>query len=187
MLEAQLAQARTPEVEHLKKLLRKQRDEAFQVGRKAARLQEEQGRLDKDWGDLASAMDDAKDRTAAASPLTDDERAALAATPFTAPADVAGVAASLTVAIGNLREHIERHKGDREKLDVAALGHIAAYRNLDERTARETDGTIESLPALLAIYQRLVTDDLPRAKNAWLAKVDEDMNRQLRGRSRADR
>jgi uncharacterized protein YPO0396 len=26
-----------------------------------------------------------------------------------------------------------------------------------------------------------VTDDLPRAKNAWLAKVDEDMNRQLRG------
>lgn len=34
---------------------------------------------------------------------------------------------------------------------------------------------------VLDIYRQLVADDLPRAKNAWLAKVDEDMNNQLRG------
>lgn len=180
-LEAQLAQANSPKVEHLTKLLGEQREAAILAGSNVNRLRDEQERLDREWGDLVSVVDDAKDRVAAASPLTDDERAALAATPFTAPADAAGVAGSLTAAIVSLREQIERHKGDREKLEAAVLGNIAAYRNLDERTARETDGTIESLPALLAIYQQLVTDDLPRAKNAWLAKVDEDMNRQLRG------
>ncbi|GAB3966990.1 SbcC/MukB-like Walker B domain-containing protein [Plantactinospora veratri] len=81
----------------------------------------------------------------------------------------------------DLRRQIDRHEDDREKLETAVVGHIAAYRNLDERTARETDGTIESLPSVLAIYEQLVTDDLPRAKDAWLAKVDDDMNRQLRG------
>jgi uncharacterized protein YPO0396 len=180
-LEAQLAQANSPEVEHLTKLLGKQREEAVRASGKANRLQEEQEILDREWGDLASVMDDAKDSVAAASPLTDDERAALAATPFTAPTDATGIAATLTAAIASLREQIERHKGDQEKLEAAVVGNIAAYRNLDERTARETDGTIESLPALLAIYRQLVTDDLPRAKDAWLAKVDEDMNRQLRG------
>jgi uncharacterized protein YPO0396 len=180
-LEAQLGQANSPEVDHLTQLLSTQREEAVRASSKVHRLQEEQGRLDREWGDLASVMDDAKDTVADGSPLTNDERATLATTPFTAPADATRIAASFTAAIVSLREQIERHKGDREKLEDAVMANIAAYRNLDERTARETDGTIESLPALLAIYQQLVTDDLPRAKNAWLAKVDEDMNRQLRG------
>jgi uncharacterized protein YPO0396 len=180
-LAAQLAQANSPQVAQLAKLFRKQREEAVAASSKVTRLKEEQDRLDKEWGDLTSVVDAAKDRAAVASPLSDDERTALAATPFTAPGDPSGVAASLTAAIVSLRQQIERHKEDREKLEAAVVGHIAAYRNLDERTARETDGTIDSLPALLAIYQQLVTDDLPRAKDAWLAKVDEDMNRQLRG------
>lgn len=180
-LEAQLAQANTPQVAQLKDLFEKQREEAVTASGQVNRLEEEQARLDKEWGDLASVVDDAKDRVGAEPPLTDEERAALAPTPFTAPAGTAGVAASLTAAIANLRDQIERHKQDRETHEAAVVGHIAAYRNLDERTARETDGTIDSLPALLAIYQQLVTDDLPRAKDAWLAKVDEDMNRQLRG------
>lgn len=180
-LETQLAQANSPQVAHLTELFQKQREEAVAARSQVKRLEEEQEGLDKEWGDLASVVDDAKDRFGAEPPLTDDERAALAATPFTAPAGTTGVAASLTAAIANLGQQIERHKEDREKLETAVVGHIAAYRNLDERTARETDGTIESLPALLAIYQQLVTDDLPRAKDAWLAKVDEDMNRQLRG------
>jgi uncharacterized protein YPO0396 len=180
-LEAQLAQANTPQVEHLKDVLEKQREEAVAASGWVNRLEEEEDRLDKEWGDLASVVDDAKDRIEAEPPLTDEERAALATTPFTAPVDAAGVTSSLKAAIVNLREQIDRHKGDRGKLEDAVLGRIAAYRNLDERTARETDGTIDSLPALLAIYQQLVTDDLPRAKDAWLAKVDEDMNRQLRG------
>ncbi|HEX6471787.1 MAG TPA: SbcC/MukB-like Walker B domain-containing protein [Streptosporangiaceae bacterium] len=180
-LETQLAQANSPQVAYLTELLHKQRDEAVAARGQVQRLEEEQKRLDTEWGDLASVVDDAKDRLDTAPPLTDDERAALAATPFAAPAGTTGIAASLTAAIANLRQQIERHKEDREKLDTAVVGHIAAYRNLDERTARETDGTIDSLPALLAIYQQLVTDDLPRAKDAWLAKVDADMNRQLRG------
>jgi uncharacterized protein YPO0396 len=180
-LETQLAQANSPQVAQLTELFRKQRERAVAARSQVKRLEEEQEKLDKEWGDLASVVDEAKDRIDAEPPLTDDERATLASTPFTAPIGTTGVAASLTTAITNLRQQIERHKEDREKLEAAVVGHIAAYRNLDERTARETDGTIESLPALLAIYQQLVTDDLPRAKSAWLAKVDEDMNRQLRG------
>lgn len=180
-LETQLVQANSPQVAHLTGLLTKQREVAVTAHSQVKRLEEHQERLDTEWGDLASVIDSAKDRVDAEPPLTGDERATLAATPFTAPADTTGVAASLTAAIASLRQQIERHKEDREKLETAVVGHIAAYRNLDERTARETDGTIESLPALLAIYQQLVTDDLPRAKDAWLAKVDEDMNRQLRG------
>jgi uncharacterized protein YPO0396 len=180
-LETQLAQADCPEVAHLTELFQRQREEAVAARSQENRLKEKQEELDREWGDLASVADDAKDRVAAASPLTGDERASLAATAFAAPTDTTRVAASLTAAITNLRQQIERHKDDREKLEAAVVGHIAAYRNLDERTARETDGTIESLAALLAIYQQLVTDDLPRTKDAWLAKVDDDMNRQLRG------
>lgn len=180
-LEAQLVQANSPQIAHLMELLQTQRDNAVAASSEVHRLDKEQARLDGEWGDLVSVVDDAKDSVDAAPPLTTEERAALAVTPFTAPASTAGVAASMTAAIVNLRDQIERHQQDREKLEAAVVGHIAAYRNLDERTARETDGTIDSLPALLAIYQQLVTDDLPRAKNAWLAKVDEDMNRQLRG------
>ncbi|ANZ36064.1 hypothetical protein BBK82_08275 [Lentzea guizhouensis] len=179
--ENQLAQANSPEVAHLTELLQKQRERAVAASREVKRLEEEQERLDKQWGDLVSVVDDAKDRVDAGPPLSADERAALAPTPFNAPTEAAGVTASLRAAMENLRGQIEQHKQDREKLEVAVVGHIAAYRNLDERTARETDGTIDSLPALLAIYRQLVTDDLPRAKDAWLAKVDEDMNRQLRG------
>lgn len=180
-LEDQLGQANTPQVANLKHLLQQQRDAAVEASGTVKRLEGEQNNLENEWGALVSIVDDAKDLIDAESPLTRDERGVLAATPFVAPTDPTGITASLRAAIENLRAQIERHKEDREKLEAAALGHIAAYRNLDERTARETDGTIESLPSVLAIYEQLVTDDLPRAKNAWLAKVDEDMNRQLRG------
>jgi uncharacterized protein YPO0396 len=179
-LESQLAQANAPEVTQLVELLQKQRETAVRATSNVARLKKEQEKLDREWGDLTSIADKAKDRVESGSPLTNDERASLAATPFTAPTDVNGVAASLAAAIANLRQQIERHKGDRENFETAILGRVAAYRNLDDRTARETDGTIDSLPALLAIYQQLVVDDLPRAKVAWLAKVDDDMNVQLR-------
>lgn len=145
-LETQLTQANSPQVTQLMELFEKQRDEAVTARSLANRLKEKQEDLDKEWGDLASISDDAKDRVAAGSQLTNDERASLAATPFIAPADTAGVPASLMAAITNLRQQIERHKDDREKLEAAVVGHIAAYRNLDERTARETDGTIDSLP-----------------------------------------
>jgi uncharacterized protein YPO0396 len=180
-LQGLLAQANSPQVERLLELLEQQREEAVEARANVRQLEEKQQTLDKQWGDLISVVDDAKDRIEAEPPLTYDERAALAATPFAAPSDADGVAASVKAAIENLREQIERHKDDRAKYENTVLAHIAAYRNLDDRTARETDGTIDSLPSLLAIYRQLVTDDLPRTKNAWLEKVDDDMNRQLRG------
>jgi uncharacterized protein YPO0396 len=181
-LDLQLSQANSPQVAQLTELLHEQREKAITASSRVRLLQVKRTELNEEWGDLVSLVDAAKDRVDE-SPLTSDDRAALAATPFAAPADAGAVAlaASLRAAIGNLREQIERHQQDREKLESAVVAHIAAYRNLDDRTARETDGTIDSLTALLAIYQQLVTDDLPRAKDAWLAKIDEDMNRQLRG------
>ncbi|WP_433476489.1 ATP-binding protein [Spirillospora sp. CA-142024] len=179
-LEAQLVQANSPQAAHLTELLGKQRQEAVAASSLVNRLREKQEALDAEWGDLTSVIDNAKDRLEADSSLTADERATLAATPFTAPDGPAGVAASLSAAISNLQQRVDRHLEDRERFQTAVVAHIAAYRNLDERTAREIDGTIDSLPALEAIHQQLITDDLPRAKGAWLAKVDEDMNRQLR-------
>jgi uncharacterized protein YPO0396 len=180
-LTRQLAQANSPEVAHLSELFQQQRLVTIEAGGRVHRLEEDRNKLDTKWGDLVTVVDDAKGLTEAELPLDDDERATLASLPFMAPNDAFGVAANFRSAVATLREQIERHREDRAKLEDAVVGRLAAYRNLDERTARETDGTIDSLPAVLAIYEQLVTDDLPRAKNAWLAKVDEDMNRQLRG------
>jgi uncharacterized protein YPO0396 len=180
-LERELAEASSPHVTDLKKLLKEQREKTIEATREARRLEDEQKRLDRENGELAAASDDAKRRLKTAPPLTDEEHTALMFTRFDKPADPKGVAASLVAAVEDLRRQIERHKDDREKHEATIVAHISAYRNLDERTARETDGTIDSLPALLAVYRQLVTDDLPRAKGAWLAKVDDDMNRQLRG------
>ncbi|GAB3966987.1 ATP-binding protein [Plantactinospora veratri] len=80
-LEGQLAQANSPEVTHLTKLLQKQREAAVAASREVQRLQGEQKTLDEQWGGLVSAVDDAKDRVDAEPPLTGDERAALVATP----------------------------------------------------------------------------------------------------------
>jgi uncharacterized protein YPO0396 len=180
-LDTQLAQANSSEIAHLMKVLHDQRVEAVDASARVRLLKGERERLDKAWGDLVTIVDEAKNRVEAAPSLTGEERAALAPIPFAAPAGTDGVMASLKAATESLRQQVERHRDDREKFEAAVVGHIAAYRNLDERTGRETDGTIDSLPSVLAIYQQLVTDDLPRAKHAWLAKVDEDMNRQLRG------
>ena len=57
---------------------------------------------------------------------------------------------------------------------------IQAYRNIDGRTHREVDDTIESLTALEHIHQQLVADDLPRARRDWLTKIDADLNQGLR-------
>jgi uncharacterized protein YPO0396 len=180
-LNAQLTQANSPEATHLAELLKKQRTETAAATATVQQLQHEHDKLNKTWGDLVTISDDANRLIEAEPPLSTDERAALAATGFTPPNDASGIWASRNAATASLREQIERHKDDRTKLENAVLARLEAYRNLDGRTTRETDGTIDSLPAVLAIYEQLVTDDLPRAKNAWLAKVDEDMNRQLRG------
>lgn len=180
-LSLQLTQVNSAEVADLAELFKIQRSEAVtEIGR-VQRLQEDRDGFNTKWGDLATVVDAAKSLIDSETPLNRDERAALASLPFVAPHEPNAVSSSLRDAIKVLREQVERHKDDRAKLEESVIARLAAYRNLDERTAKETDGTIDSLPAVLAIYEQLVTDDLPRAKNVWLAKVDDDMNRQLRG------
>lgn len=60
------------------------------------------------------------------------------------------------------------------------LANLRAYRNINDRTQSEVDDSIDSLPALEAIYDQLITDDLPRARTQWLSKVNADVNQALR-------
>lgn len=180
-LNDRLAQVNAPEVAQLTELLQHRRAETVDAMSRVQRLQSKRDDLATWWGDLVTVVDEAKNVVDAEPALTGEERFALAELPFAEPNDVGGVAASLRTALADLAGQIERHRSERDSTEQAILGHIAAYRNLDERTERETDGAIDSLPAVLAVYEQLVADDLPRAKAAWLAKIDEDLNSQLRG------
>lgn len=136
--------------------------------------------LGKDWAALCTVEDEMKDILETTPVLTADEQMATAQLPFKSPADPDGVEDSYRDAAGILQEQISRHASDRRTLEDAVLTTIRAYRNIDERTAREIDETIESLPALLAILDQLTVDDLPRARKQWLGKIDADLNQALR-------
>ena len=154
-LETQLAQANSPQVTQLIKLFEQHRKQAVTASGQVERLEEKRKDLDKEWADLASVVDDAKDRIEAESPLTEDERATLAATPFTAPADATGITASLRAAIENMREQINTAQGrSRKARGVRSRPH----RRLPEpgRTNRTRDGWDDRLPARAA-------SDLPAA------------------------
>ena len=179
-LTEQLDSANSPEVTGLTEQLSRQRAETVAAGLAVERLRSRYTQLHTESAELAEIFERAKATVDAQPPLTQEELGALAGLPFAEPTGSKDVAAGLVAAVAALREQVDRHAQDRERAEEAVIGRLAAYRNLDERTARETDGTIESLPAVLAIYQQLVTDDLPRIKHEWLAKVDDDMNRQLR-------
>ena len=53
------------------------------------------------------------------------------------------------------------HDAARATHERTLLAIIQAYRNINDRTHREIDDAIESLPTLEQIHQQLVTDDLP--------------------------
>ena len=92
----------------------------------------------------------------------------------------AAVQASYREAARVLEDQIAAHDAARAIHERTLLVIIQAYRNINDRTHREVDDTIESLPTLEHIHQQLVTDDLPRARKNWLAKVDADLNQGLR-------
>ena len=145
-------------------------------------------------GAVQRAQDSANDVIDAHDPLTADEQAAAASLPFAAPAlervdltgrDVdaktdAAVQASYHEAARVLEDQIAAHDATRATHERTLLVIIQAYRNINDRTHREVDDTIESLPTLEHIHQQLVTDDLPRTRKNWLAKVDADLNQGLR-------
>lgn len=168
--------------------------EFFAAKSTADRAQVEVDRLNRLWGAVQQAQDAANDITEAHEPLTADELAAAAPLPFKAPAldklDLSGrdidgkadatVQASYLDAAQLLEEQIQVRDKARAIHEGTLLVIIRAYRNINDRTHREIDDTIESLPALQQINQQLVTDDLPRTRRKWLNKVDADLNQGLR-------
>jgi uncharacterized protein YPO0396 len=168
--------------------------ELFAAKSAADRAQEDVDQLNRLWGAVQRVQDGANDITEAHEPLTADELAAAAPLPFKAPTldklDLSGrdvdsktdaaVQASYLDAACLLEEQIQVRDKARVTHEGSLLVIIRAYRNIDDRTHREVDDTIESLPALEHIHQQLVTDDLPRARRNWLTKVDADLNQGLR-------
>ena len=151
-------------------------------------------RLEALWGAVQRAQDVANDLTDAHEPLTADELAAVASVPFMPPAldkidlsvrDVdakvdAAVQASYTDAARILENQIAAHDQARVTHERTLQAIIRAYRNINDRTRREVDEDIDSLSTLEQIHRELATDDLPRTRRNWLAKVDADLNQGLR-------
>jgi uncharacterized protein YPO0396 len=180
-LEDQLTRADTPEIRDLRDKLDKSRKAAGATEAEIAGIEKEQNQLDSQWLRLVDA-EDAATRLIDDNPsLTDDEQATLAALTFSKPRDTGkeSVRLSRQTAENGVREQRDQHAKDRKSHEDSVLATIRAYRNIDERTGREIDDTIDSLPALLAIHDQLIADDLPRARSKWLEKLDKDMNSQL--------
>jgi uncharacterized protein YPO0396 len=190
-LKYQIDRVDTPELKDLRQRLDAAQRRARRAGQAVQALEERQIQLKDIWGFLSDRKDEATRLIDQQEPLTADERSGVAKLPFDAPrfmtdGDVdaslkAGVAASYAKAVEDLRAAIRQHEKDRETLEGSVLATIRAYRNLDDRSAREIDESIDSLTALLAIHDQILTDDLPRTRSRWLSKVDQDMNTQLQG------
>lgn len=189
-----LEQADTPEQQARRDAYKVARQQVTRAESAAIKCQEHVERLNWLWGTVQRAQDIANDLIDAHDPLTEDELAAAASLPFTAPAldriDLSGhdvdaktdaeVQASYTEAARILEGQITAHDVARANHERTLLAIIRAYRNINDRTCREIDDTIESLPALEEIHKQLVTDDLPRTRRNWLVKVDADLNQGLR-------
>ncbi len=189
-----LKQADTPEQQARRDAYMVARQEVTCAESATARCHEHVERLNLFWGAVQRTQDIANDLIDAHEPLTEDELAAAASLPFTAPAldrvdlsdrDVdartdAAVQASYTGAARILEDQITVHDAARANHERTLLAIIRAYRNINDRTCREIDDAIESLPALEEVHQQLVTDDLPRTHRNWLKKVDADLNQGLR-------
>lgn len=145
------------------------------------------------WGAVCSIQDACRD-TLTLEPLTAEEHEATATVPYLPPhldgAEFSGreadtkaqglVEASYRDAARILREQVEAADLQRASHERTLLNIVRAYRNIDDRAAREVDEHIASVPALEAIREQLVTDDLNRARDRWLAKVDRELNHGLR-------
>jgi uncharacterized protein YPO0396 len=193
-LAADLKRADNPEQRARRTAYDTAQQELFRAKSAADQAQQHVERLNRLWGAVQRAQDAANDITNAHEPLTADELAAAAPLPFKAPAldklDLSGrdvddktddaVQTSYLDAAGLLEEQIRVRDEARVTHEHTLLAIIRAYRNINDRTHREVDDTIDSLPTLEHIYQQLVTDDLPRTRRNWLTKVDADLNQGLR-------
>jgi uncharacterized protein YPO0396 len=189
-----LSRADNPEQAALREAFNVARKKHFAATTKADAAGEEVKRLDRLWGAVQRIQDVARDVAEAHEPLTAEEQAAAAQLPLKAPdlertdlsrsdadekADAA-VRASYANAAHLLEEQVKSRAAARDSFERTLLAIIRSYRNINDRTYREIDDSIESLPALEHIHHQLVSDDLPRTRGRWLTKVDADLNQGLR-------
>lgn len=170
----------TPHMAELRDKATAARREAVAAAGSVNTLETQLNDLDQHWAELCSAQDTATGLLDSQPALTEDDLSDLASLPFalssTARADLR---ASLDSAKTLLGQQAEQARKDRVAAEELITSILRGYRTINERTERETDGTIDSLPAMEALYEQLVRDDLPRAKDRWLAKVDTDLNGSL--------
>lgn len=82
--------------------------------------------------------------------------------------------------VGILREQVKAARSREESFASTLRTMVKAYRGINEATSREIDDALEAVPALEAIFERLVADDLPRARTRLLEKLTQDLNTGLR-------
>lgn len=189
-----LKRADNPEQRALRTAYETAQQQLFAANNATDKAQRRRDQVNLLWGAVVRAQDTANDVVDSHEPLTADELAAAASLPFKAPIldkmesigiDVdrksdAAVRASYVDAASTLEEQIRARDTARANHERTLLAIIRAYRNIDARTQREVDDSIASLTALEQIHQQLITDDLPRARNGWLKKVDAELNQGLR-------
>jgi uncharacterized protein YPO0396 len=189
-----LADADNPEQRALRAAYVTAREKHFEAKTAVDIAGQNVNRLNRLWGAAQRAQDKANDIVDDNEPLTADELAAAGTLPFKAPAldqitspnrDVdqetdTAVQVSYLNAATLLEEQIKDRDTVRATYEGTLLVTIRAYRNINDRTQREVDDSIESLSALEQIHQQLITDDLPRTRSNWLKKVDADLNQGLR-------
>jgi uncharacterized protein YPO0396 len=193
-LMAALETADTPEAARRRAAYAAAQTALLKAQKQTGAAEDEVARLDQRRAVVVRIRERAADLVRAHEPLTQDEVAAGASLPFRAPVPEAldplrcDVEQTAEAAVGSgyadaaalLNEQIQQHDVARQLSENLLITTIRAYRNLNDRTQREIDDTIDALPALEQIHRQLVTDDLPRARTAWLTKVDADLNQGLR-------
>jgi uncharacterized protein YPO0396 len=189
-----LEDADNPEQRALRTAYNTAQDQLFEAKNAADKAQQGVTRFNRLWEAVIRAQDNATRIVDTYEPLTANELAVAGALPFKAPAldqvtlsdrDVdqetdTAVQVSYLNAASSLEEQIRAHDSARAAYESTLLAIIRAYRNINDRTQREVDDSVESLSALEQIHQQLITDDLPRTRANWLQKVDADLNQGLR-------
>ncbi|GAA4168025.1 ATP-binding protein [Gryllotalpicola koreensis] len=162
---------------------------AIQAGTRVNKIAEDRQAKEAAWGLLETAKDLCARLLEAGAPLTAHERHELSPLPFAAPtwapsaSDAAiekALESSLAQSAAALRAQLEQHQRDADYAERSLLYVIRTFRSLDDQAARMIDESINAVPALMSIRQRLINDDLPSAKNRWLSMAKKEMNKDLR-------
>ncbi|WP_349828845.1 ATP-binding protein [Brevibacterium litoralis] len=175
-LEARFEATRSPESVDLEKERADLEVRRAALTKRIGVLEKDAEDAEREWAALADLQDSVHDLVDGAA-LTEVQEEMLAGAEFRPPSDASSraVAASRRVAEDSVRAQIAVHAQGVEAGRMKIEGLLAGYRSLGPVAARETDGSVDSLDAVLAVYDRLVRDDLPRAKEKWLQGASKDL------------